>query len=104
MIGIGHESQGLFHLRSPLCSSACTSTEAPLLIHSHLGHPSLSKFWKLVPRFSNLSSLECELCHIWKHSLVSFPKRLDPRTTSPFELVHTDVWGPSRYFVILLLL
>ena len=25
-----------------------------------------------------------------------FPKRLDPRTKSPFELVHTDVWGPSR--------
>ena len=30
-IGIGHESQGLFHLSSPLCSTACTSTEAPLL-------------------------------------------------------------------------
>ena len=25
-----------------------------------------------------------------------FPKRLDPRTQSPFELVQTDVWGPSR--------
>ena len=43
-IGIEHESQGLFHLCTPLCSTACTSTEAPLLIHSHLGHPSLSKF------------------------------------------------------------
>ena len=28
---------------------------------------------------------------------VSFPKRLDPRTKSPFELVHIDVWGPSRF-------
>ena len=42
-IGIRHESQGLFHLSLPLCSTACTSTEAPLL-HSRLGHPSLSKF------------------------------------------------------------
>ena len=25
-----------------------------------------------------------------------FSKRLDPRTKSPFEFVHTDVWGPSR--------
>ena len=95
-IGIGHESQGLFHLSSPLCSIACTSTEAPLLFHSRLGHPSLSKFRKLVPHFSSLPSLECESCHLGKHTRVRFPKRLDSRTKSPFELVHTDVWGPSR--------
>ena len=95
-IGIGHESQGLFHLSSPLCSTACTSTKASLLLHSCLGHPSLSKFWKPVPHFSSLSSLECESCHLGKHTRVLFPKRLDPRTKSPFELVHTDVWGPSR--------
>ena len=95
-IGIGHESQGLFHLSSPLSSTACTSTEAPLLFHSRLGHPSLSKFRKSVPHFFSLSSLECELCQLGKHTHVSFPKRLDPRTKSPFELVHTDVWGPSR--------
>ena len=95
-IGIGHESQGLFHLSSPLCSTACTFTEAPLLLHSRLGHPSLSKFRKLVPHFSSLSSLECESCRLGKHTRVWFPKRLDPRTKSHFELVHTDVWGPSR--------
>ena len=61
-IGIGHESQGIFHLSSPLCSTTCTSTKAPLLLHSRLGHPSLSKFRKLVPHFSNLSSLECKSC------------------------------------------
>ena len=97
MIGIGHESQGLFHLRSPLYSTACTSTTTPLLLHSHLSHPSLSKFRKPVPHFSSLSLLECESCQLGKHTRVSFPKRLDPWTKSPFELVHTDVWGPSRY-------
>ena len=97
MIDIGHESQGLFHLRSPLCSTACTSTEAPLLLHSCLGHPSLSKFRKPVPNFSSLSSLQCESCQLRKHTRVLFPKRLDPRTKSPFETVHTDVWGPSRF-------
>ena len=95
-IGIGHESQGLFYLSSPLCSTTCTSTEAHKLLHSRLGHPSLSKFRKLVPHFSSLSSLECKSCQLGKHTRVLFPKRLDPQTKSPFELVHTDVWGPSR--------
>ena len=29
-----------------------------------------------------------------KYTCVSFPKRLDQRTKSHFELVHTDIWGP----------
>ena len=95
-IGIGHESQGLFHLSSPFCSTVCTSTEAPLLHHSRLDYKSLSKFRKLVPHFSSLSSLECESCQLGKHTRVFFLKSLDPRTRSYFELVHTDVWGSSR--------
>ena len=47
-------------------------------------------------RFSSLSSLECESCQFGKHTRVSFPKRFESRTKSPFELVHTDVWGLSR--------
>ena len=62
MIGIGHESQGLFHLNSPSSSMACTSMDTPLLIHSRLGHPNISKLRKMVPRFSSLSSIECESC------------------------------------------
>ena len=95
-IGIRHKSQGLFHLSSPLCSNTCTSTATPLFLHSRLDHPSVSKFQKLVPHFSSLSSLECESCQLRKHTRVTPPKRLDPQTKSPFELVHTDVWGPSR--------
>nr|CAN78715.1 hypothetical protein VITISV_030863 [Vitis vinifera] len=55
---------------------------------------SISK--KMVPRFSTLSSLPCESCQLGKHTRVSFPKRLNNRAKSPFELVHTDVWGPCR--------
>ena len=95
-IDIGHESQGLFHLSSPLCSTAYTSTKTPLLLHNHLSYPGLSKFRKLVPHFSSLSSLECELCQLGKHTRISFVMHLDPRTKFPFELVYTDVWGPSR--------
>ncbi|RVW35569.1 hypothetical protein CK203_073771 [Vitis vinifera] len=78
-IGIGRESQGLYHLTSPSSPAACISTDAPLLIHSRLGHPSLSKFQKMVPRFSTLSSLACESCQLGKHTRVSFPKRLNNR-------------------------
>ncbi|RVX05810.1 Retrovirus-related Pol polyprotein from transposon TNT 1-94 [Vitis vinifera] len=90
-IGIGRESQGLYHLTSDSSAAVCISTDAPLLIHNRLGHPSLSKFQKMVPRFSTLSSLPCESCQLGKHTHVSFPKRLNNRAKSPFELVHTDV-------------
>ncbi|RVW74588.1 Retrovirus-related Pol polyprotein from transposon RE1 [Vitis vinifera] len=35
-IGIGRESQGLYHLTSPSTLAVCISTDAPLLIHSRL--------------------------------------------------------------------
>ena len=95
-IGIRREFQGLFHLSSPSSSTACTSMDTPLLIHSRLGHPNISKFRVMVPHFSSLSPIECESCQLRKHTRVPFPKRLDQRTKPPFELVHTDVWGPSR--------
>ena len=95
-IGIERESQGLYHLTSQSSPAVCVSTDAPLLIYSRLGHPSLSKFQKMVPRFSTLSSLACESCQLGKHIRVSFPQCLNNRAKSPFELVHTDVWGPYR--------
>ncbi|RVW22219.1 hypothetical protein CK203_104047 [Vitis vinifera] len=76
-IGIGRESQGLYHLTSDSSPAVCISTDAPLLIHNRLGHPSLSKFQKMVPRFSTLSSLPCESCQLGKHTRVSFPKRFE---------------------------
>ncbi|RVW40089.1 hypothetical protein CK203_081931 [Vitis vinifera] len=76
-LAIGRESQGLYHLTSPSTPAVCISTDAPLLIHSRLGHPSLSKFHKMVPRFSSLSSLACESCQLGKHTRVSFPKRFE---------------------------
>ncbi|RVW32132.1 Retrovirus-related Pol polyprotein from transposon TNT 1-94 [Vitis vinifera] len=51
----------------------------------------------LKEEFSTLSSLPCESCQLGKYTRVSFPKRLNNRAKSPFELVHTDVWGPSPF-------
>ena len=50
----------------------------------------------MVTRFSTLSSLACESCQLGKHTRVLFPKRLNNRAKSPFELIHTDIWGPCR--------
>ena len=61
-IGIGHESQGLYHLNSVPSSTVCTSTDEHLLVHRHLSQLNISKLRKMVSRFSSLSSLECELC------------------------------------------
>ncbi|RVW22259.1 Retrovirus-related Pol polyprotein from transposon TNT 1-94 [Vitis vinifera] len=91
-IGIGRESQGLYHLTSDSSPAVCISTDAPLLIHNRLGHPSLSKFQKMVPRFSTLSSLPCESCQLG-NILVSRSQSVRIMGQSLlFELVHTDVW------------
>ncbi|XP_061357712.1 uncharacterized protein LOC133302014 isoform X2 [Gastrolobium bilobum] len=42
-IGAGIESRGLYYLIAPPSPVACSLTESPELIHSRLGHPSLSK-------------------------------------------------------------
>ena len=92
-IGIGHESQGLYHLSSVPSSTVYTSTDEPLLVHRRLGHSNISKLRKMVSRFSSLSLLKCESCQLGKYTRVSFLKLLESRTKSHFELVHTDVWG-----------
>ena len=96
MIGIEHESLGLYHLSSTPSSTVCTSTYEPLLVHRRLGHLNISKLRKMVSRFSSLSSLECESCQLGKHTRGLFLEHLESRTKSPFELVHIDVWGSSR--------
>ena len=93
-IGIGCESQGLYRLNtSALAGSVVDSS---LLIHAQLGHPGLAKLQQLVPSLSKLSSLSCESCQFGKHIRSSFPSRVNRRAASPFTLVHSDVWGPSR--------
>ncbi|KAK2437071.1 putative mitochondrial protein [Trifolium repens] len=93
-IGVGCESQGLYYLS--LTSNTCSATDSSLTIHAQLGHPSLPKLQKLVPSLSKLSSLHCESCQLGKHTRNHFPDRVNKRASSPFALVHSDVWGPSR--------
>nr|KYP76032.1 Retrovirus-related Pol polyprotein from transposon TNT 1-94 [Cajanus cajan] len=94
-IGAGSESHGLYYLQ-PSTSTICASIESPGLIHRRLGHPSLNKLKKMVPHLSRLVSLECESCQLGKHVRASFPNSINSRAMSPFDVIHSDVWGPSR--------
>ncbi|RVW41504.1 Retrovirus-related Pol polyprotein from transposon RE2 [Vitis vinifera] len=63
---------------------------------ARLGHPNLSKFQKMVPRFSTLSSLACESCQLGKHTRVSFPKHLNNRDKLSAKATKCIFLGYSR--------
>jgi len=96
MIGAGCESQGLYHLSTSNSPVALASTTSADLLHNRLGHPSLAKLQKLVLSLSSLSSFECESCQLGKQSRVSFPKQVNNKAKSMFEIVYSDIWGSSR--------
>ena len=98
-IGAGTESHGLYYLY-PSTSTTCVAVESPDL-HRRLGHPSLSKLKKMVSGLPQLESIKCESCQLGKHVRVSFSNRTNNRAMSPFDVVHSDVWGPSRVCSVL---
>ena len=108
IIGRGRESKGLYILdhvvpRLIACSGVIVSFEK----HCGLDHPSLPLLKMLCPRFSSLSSLDCESCQFAKHHRLHPSPIINKRASASFELVYSDVWGPCpvvsstgfRYFV-----
>ena len=57
----------------------------------------------------DISGFHCETCEFAKHIRVSFPIS-NKRSSHPFHLIHSDIWGPStipnvsgaRWFVSLI--
>ncbi|KAJ9703130.1 hypothetical protein PVL29_004767 [Vitis rotundifolia] len=57
----------------------------------------------------DISEFHCETCELAKHTHVSFPIS-NKRSSHPFHLIHSDIWGPStipnisgaRWFVSLI--
>lgn len=88
----------------------CGVCASPDIIH--LGHPSLDKLTLMVPHLSHLMSLNCEARQLGKHVRVSFQSNDNKRSMSPFDIIHSDVWGPSHvssilgyiYYLILLII
>ena len=108
IIGRGRESGGLYILDPAVPRPiACSGVTTPFETHCRLSHPSLPLLKKLCPQCSSLSSLDCESCQFSKHHRLSSCPRVNKRVGAPFELVHSNVWGPCpivsptgfRYFV-----
>lgn len=109
IIGGGHEAGGLYYL--DWCGSSSLGAShlfiLPLQHHCRLGHPSLQNLKSLVLLCCQIESLQCEACQLGKHHRVPFASRHESRVSSPFHLVHYDIWGPIntpsllgfRYFV-----
>ena len=108
IIDRGCESEGLYILDPTIPRPiACSEVTIPFETHCHLGHLSLPLLKKLCHQFSSLLSLDCESCQFAKHHRLSYSSRVNKQASAPFELVHSDVWGPCpvvspigfRYFV-----
>ena len=95
IIGRGYESGGLhlFDHQIPKVV-ACSGVTSPFKVHRCLGHPSLFILKKLYPEFRFLSSLNSDLCQFAKFHRLSSSPRVNKRASAPFELVHSDIWGP----------
>ena len=67
------------------------------LHHCHLGHPLfgiLKIMYPLLFKGINVEKLHCDVCELAKHHRASFPIS-NKRVSSPFVLVHGDIWDPS---------
>ena len=80
-----------------------------LLLHKRLGHPSVLVLKTLFPTLKIPHPLpSCEVCEHAKHKKSTYPSSLT-RKSYPFQLIHSDVWGPSqevsihdhRWFIVL---
>src|SRR4051812_37980807 len=91
----------LEYLHLPLSQFPAISLSATFeLWHRCLGHPSEARLCTLfnsgaLGKFSFSSSNKCEACHLAKKTSVSFSTS-NHASSECFELIHSDVWGPSR--------
>jgi transposase InsO family protein len=98
MIGGGFVKDGLYYFQPSSTSipSALHSTNSPYQWHCRLGHPSSVNLKHLVPTLPTFSNFNCETCELSKHHRATFKLRTDDPCLHPFELVHSDIWGPAR--------
>ena len=110
MIGEGFFLNGLYYLcKEPRLVKAfqvdSISSKDQQIWHQRLAHPSETVLLKLFPK-KYQSSVMCDTCQFSKFTRLPFSSSMS-RASKPFELVHSDVWGPTiesfdgyKYFVI----
>ena len=92
-------------------TAAVSSLSSLALWHSRLGHASSSQVQQLASKglLGSVSkdNFDCTSCHLGKQQVFPFNKS-ESISNSIFELIHSDVWGPSpvasisrsQYFVV----
>ena len=69
------------------------------LWHRRLGHLSFGYLKKLQPQyfFSGLNDMEfhCDTCELAKSHRISYSPSLN-KSSEPFEVINSDVWGPTK--------
>ncbi|PKU71322.1 Retrovirus-related Pol polyprotein from transposon TNT 1-94 [Dendrobium catenatum] len=99
------------HHRAATHSALTATNSTSPLWHARLGHPNSTILSTLAKQFSDIQtvphSFSCISCNLAKSHKLSFNKN-DSISSQPFELIHTDVWGPApqisndgyRYYII----
>ena len=78
IIGRRREFGGLYILDHAVPRPiACFEVTTPFEIHCRLDHPSLPLLKKLCPRFSSLSSLDCESSQFVKNHRLHYSPRVN---------------------------
>lgn len=116
MIGSADYCAGLYLLKvhhsikKSISSFQCQSTQSSesisqsnsdstiMLWHYRLGHPNFMYLKKLFPSLfinKNARLYQCETCQFAKHTRTTYSPR-PYKPTTPFSLIHGDIWGPSR--------
>uniref|UniRef100_A0A2N9J940 Integrase catalytic domain-containing protein n=1 Tax=Fagus sylvatica TaxID=28930 RepID=A0A2N9J940_FAGSY len=122
IFGRGYERDGLYYFGDPpLATSGLQASILPssssyvfsfktlALWHARLGHANFQYLCLLFPSFIKACKdhkFQCEVCELSKHTRTSYIPRMH-RPSSVFDLIHSDVWGPSpvmafsghRYYV-----
>jgi hypothetical protein len=99
---MGSLRDGLYYLDkevSPFVAAMLSSSplEEFLLQHRRLGHMSFPILSQLYPDLYNKvkkEKLVCDACQFGKQTRSSYVPS-NNRSTTPLEIIHSDVWGPS---------
>jgi transposase InsO family protein len=93
---------GLYYLDEGSDEVAFVTKMSPcqelLLLHYRLGHHSFATMSHIYPSIFNACSREsliCDACEFAKHTRVPYPS-LGLRSNKPFDVIHSDVWGPCE--------
>ena len=88
----------------------CSKEDRVIRLHQQMGHPPFYLLRTCYPSlFQGVSDklLFCEACHLAKLRRMSY-KSMDDRCSSPFDCIHSDIWGPCpvesltrcQYFIV----